>query len=361
MPKTFRRISALFKEGTWLPVIAVLLGLASGALIMLLGSYNPLTAYQSLLTRSFGDMYNFGEMIRQVTPLIFTGLAVAFAFRTGLFNIGAEGQFIIGAMAGIYVGVFWHLPWGLHAVAAVAAGALAGGIWGGIAGYLKAARGVHEVISTIMLNWIALYLVNYLTKRFMLEPGQMRSRTAQESAWLSADWLSGLFEHARIHFGILIGLGCAVVFYIVLLQTKLGFELRAVGLNPHASEYAGIKVKQSMIAAMFGSGMFAGLGGAAEMLGVYHYLSVEAAFRGYGFLGLAVALIGRNTALGTVLSAFLLGALTYGAPGMKFGAGVPEELIDIVIAMVIFFVAAAGIITAMLRLLSGRRRKKEAA
>ncbi|HZG76447.1 MAG TPA: ABC transporter permease, partial [Paenibacillus sp.] len=143
-----------------LPLIAIVLGLTLGAIIMLLGGYDPLAAYGALLDKAFGSMYNFGETIRQITPLILTGLAVAFAFRTGLFNIGAEGQFLVGSLASLYVGVEWtFLPTVLHAAAAVAAGALAGACWGALVGYAKAKRGVHEVITSIMLNWIALFLV----------------------------------------------------------------------------------------------------------------------------------------------------------------------------------------------------------
>ncbi len=344
------------KESVLIPVISTLLGLLIGAFIMLLGAYNPIQAYLSLIEKAFGDFYSIGETIRQITPLIFTGLSVAFAFRTGLFNIGAEGQFIMGSLAATIVGIQLDLPWYLHMPLAVVAGGMAGGLWGVIAGYLKAKRGVHEVITTIMLNWISLYLSNYFVKAYLSEPGQQRSEFLKESSWLSLQGLSQLFDNARIHFGILIAILCAVIFYIVLWKTKQGYELRAVGFNPHAAEYAGMNVGVNVMKAMFVSGVFAGLGGAAEILGVFHYLTINAAFPGYGFQGIAVALIGGNTALGTVLGAVLFGVLTFGATGMKFGAGVPVEIISIVIALVIFFVAAKGIVKYVIQLFKKEKK-----
>ncbi|UQZ82371.1 beta-methylgalactoside transporter inner membrane component [Paenibacillus konkukensis] len=347
----------LFKESSLVSLIAIGIGLLLGSLIMLAGGYNPLLAYGSLFGKAFGDVYNTGETIRQITPFIFTGLSVAFAFRTGLFNIGAEGQFIMGALAADFVGISLHMPWYIHVPLAVVAGGLLGGLWGSIAGYLKAVRGVHEVITTIMLNWIALYLSNYLIKAWLLEPGQMRSKVVDKSAWLSSAGLSELFGGSRIHYGIVLALALAAVFYVVLWKTKQGFELRAVGLNPDASEYAGIQVNRNVIKAMFISGVFAGVGGVCEVLGVFHYQAVNTAFPGYGLMGIAVALIGRNSPVGAILGAVLIGVLTYGASGMKFGAGVPEELVSIMIALIIFFVAANQIVKQLLKLTA--KNKKE--
>lgn len=345
-------------DSAWVPIISILLGLLLGAVIMLIGSYNPILAYGSLISKVFGNLFSIGETLRQITPLIFTGLAVAFAFRTGLFNIGAEGQFIMGALAAAYVGIQFQLPWYLHVPMAIVAGGLLGGIWGAIAGYLKASRGVHEVITTIMLNWTALHLSNYLIRRFLLETQQMRSKYIAESAWLSSPGLTAFFDNARIHYGILLALASAVIFYYLLWKTKQGYELRAVGHNREAAEYAGINVQKNILMAMFISGIFAGVGGVCEVLGVFHYQVINTAFPGYGLMGIAVALIGRNAPVGVVLGAVLLGVLTYGAPGIKFGAGVPEELIDIIIALIIFFVAASGIVKYLLQLM--KRKNKEA-
>jgi len=344
-------------ESFLVPVAAILLGLLTGAIAMLAGGFDPILAYQSLLSRVFGSSYNFGETIRQITPLIFTGLSVAFAFRTGLFNIGAEGQFIMGMIAACYVGVVFDLPAYIHAPLAVLAGALAGGLWGAIAGYLKAVRGVHEVITTIMLNWIALYFANYILSSFLVPSGQQRSENVKETAVITIDWLSQMFDNARLHWGTLLALIAAVLFYVILWKTKTGFELRAVGFNPHASEYAGMNVNKNVMNAMFIGGLFAGVGGACETLGVFHYQAIAAAMPGYGFDGIAVALIGGNTPLGVVLGAILFGILTFGASGMKFGAGVPVELIRVVIASVIFFVAAHGIVRFFLKPILAKQKE----
>lgn len=352
-------ISYFTKESSLIPIIAVLFGLLFGALVMLIGGYNPIDAYTSLFARVFGSSYNIGETIRQVTPLIFTGLSVAFAFRTGLFNIGAEGQFVMGSLGAVIVGTQFSFPWYIHAPLAILVGALFGGIWGAITGYLKAKRGVHEVITSIMLNWVALYLSNFIISRYLRAPGQQRSDYIEPTAAISFDFIRTLFDNARLHFGTVLALVAALVFYIILWKTKQGYELRAVGYNPHASEYAGMNVSRNIIKAMFIGGIFAGLGGAVEVLGVFKYQTIAAGFPGYGFDGIAVALIGGNTPLGIIFAAILFGVLTYGAPGMKMGAGVPIEVIRVVIASVIFFVAASGIVKHFLNLFKRNKKDKE--
>ncbi|MFM1650882.1 ABC transporter permease [Brevibacillus sp. B_LB10_24] len=352
------KVAQIFiKESFLVPVVAILLGLIVGAIAMLAGGFNPLIAYESLFIKVFGNLYNFGETIRQITPLIFTGLAVAFAFRTGLFNIGAEGQFIMGMVSSVCVGAMLDLPFYIHVPLALIVGGVVGGLWGAIVGYLKSVRGVHEVITSIMLNWVALYFSNYILKTFLVPEGQQRSRDIHESASISIGWLSEMFDSARLHWGTLIALAAAVVFYIILWKTKTGFELRAVGFNPHASEYAGMNVNKNVVKAMFIGGLFAGLGGACEVLGVFHYQAIASALPGYGFDGIAVALIGGNTPLGVVLGAILFGALSFGAAGMKFGAGVPVELIRIVISSVIFFVAAHGIVRYLLKPVLAKKKE----
>lgn len=348
-------------ETLLLPLIAILLGVALGAIIMLLGGYNPIAAYGALLNKAFGNLYNTGETFRQVTPLIFTGLAVAFAFRTGLFNIGAEGQFLMGSLAALYVGVEWSfLPPVLHAAAAVAAGALGGAFWGALVGLAKAKRGVHEVITSIMLNWVALYFSNYIVKMFFLPTGQQRSVEIAPSAYLNIPFVTEFFNNARLNFGFVLALLAAVFFHYYLFRTKGGFELRSVGFNRHASEYAGMNVSGSMIRAMAISGALAGVGGATEVLGVFHYQAILSVSPGYGFQGIAVAMIGGTAAIGTVLGAILMGILTFGAAGMKFGANVPVELVNIIIALIIFFLAASGIIRPLTRWFRNRKQKEAA-
>lgn len=345
------KVMRLFiKDSFYVPFFAILLGLLLGAVIMLLGGYDPIAAYLSLFNKVFGDLYNIGETIREITPLILTGLSVAFAFRTGLFNIGAAGQMMMGMTGATVVGVTISLPWFLHIPLALLAGGLLGGIWGSVAGYLKAKRGINEVITTIMMNWIALYLSNYVIANYLFDPkNKQRSLYIHDSASLSMPFLSDLFHNARMNWGIILAILAALLFYILLWKTKTGFELRAVGFNPHGAEYAGMSVSRNLILSMFVSGIFAGIAGVVQILGVYHYQTVTAALPAQGFDAIAVALLGGNTPVGVILAAALFGALNYGSAGMKFGAEVPPEIIRVVIASIIFFVAAHGLIRLFLK------------
>lgn len=340
------------------PLVAILLGLLVGAVVMLLGGYNPIEAYGALIKRVVGNPYDFGETIRQITPLIFTGLAVAFAFRSGMFNIGADGQVLIGMTTATSVSLsMTGVSSAIVVPLAVIAGGLAGGLWAGIAGYLKAKRGINEVITTIMLNWTALYLSNYVIRHFFLLKGQNRSEDIGASAAMT--FLSDVFNNARVHWGTVIALLAALFFYIYLWKTKQGYEMRAVGFNANAAEYAGMSVSRNVVKAMFISGVFAGLAGTFEVLGVFHYQSVFAASPGYGFDGIAVALLGMNHPLGVVLASILYGVLTYGSAGMSFVAGVPPELIKIIIGSIIFFIAAQGIVRFVLKPFYLKRKKEK--
>ncbi len=337
------------------PVISVLIGLLSGAVIMLGFGYNPIEGYAALWEGAFGDMYFVGETVRQVTPYILTGLAVAFAFRTGLFNIGAEGQVIVGWLAAIWVGITFDLPMYIHLPFAVIVAALAGAIWGFIPGLLKARLGVHEVIVTIMLNYVALYSSNALI-RSVLSDNQDKTDKIAATASLSSEWLQNLTFFSRMHYGILIALFAAIIMWFLIERTSIGYELKSVGYNQHASKYAGMNVQRNIILAMVISGAFAGLAGAMEGLGTYGNMSVSSGFTNLGFDGIAVALLGANTAIGVILAAFLFGALKVGALNMPTEAGVPNELVDIIIALIIFFVASSYIIRwVLLRLKKGEK------
>lgn len=364
MGKTKNVFDKLFNvQSILVPLVAIILGLVCGAIAMMAGGYDPILAYTSLVKKLFGSPYDIGEAIRAITPLIFTGLAVAFAFRTGLFNIGAEGQFMMGMTGATLVGVTLDLPWFIHAPLAILVGGLFGGIWAGIAGYLKAARGVNEVISSIMLNWIALFFSNYIISTFLVIKGQQKSETVSPSASMAIKWLSQEMGNARMHWGTLFALIGVVVFYIILWRTKQGYELRAVGLNPDAALYAGMNVNRTIVKSMFISGVFAGLGGCFEILGVFGYQTVMASSWGYGFDGIAVALLGGNTPIGVLLGAILFGGLSYGSAGMSFGANVPTEIVRIVIGCIIFFIASHGIVRFFLKPFLNRRaaKRKEAA
>ncbi|MCR8642616.1 ABC transporter permease [Paenibacillus sp. N1-5-1-14] len=354
-----RVIRYIAKDSLVVPLVAIVMGLLTGAIVMLIGGYNPIDAYGALFSRVFGNVYDFGETLRQIAPLILTGLSVAFAFRTGLFNIGAEGQFIIGMTGATFIGIKFGLPWYVHAPLAIIVGAILGGLWGALVGWLKAKRGVNEVITSIMLNWIALYLANFIVGRYLLEPGQQRSYDIAPTASIRIEWLSEMLGNARVHWGIFIALLAALVFYLILWKTKQGYELRAVGLNRNAAEYAGMNVNRNVIKAMFIAGIFAGLAGTFETLGVFQSQSITAALPGYGLDGIAVALLGANNPIGVIFAAILFGALSYGSAGMHFAADVPPEIIRVVIGAVIFFVAAQGIVKWVIAPIYLKRKKDE--
>lgn len=336
-----------------IPILSVILGLFAGAIIMWIFGFNAIAAYAALFSGTLGELYYVGETIRTITPLILAGLSVAFAFRTGLFNIGVEGQLIVGWLAAIFVGVSFELPAIIHIPLAILAAGVAGALWGFLPGLLKARLYVNEVITTIMMNYVALYLSNYIIRNF-LKSSSERTERINETASLKVGWLTDFFDMSRIHLGIFIALIAAFVMWYILAKTTLGYELRAVGFNQSASEYAGMNVKRKILSSMMISGAFAGIAGAVEGLGTYQYMSIMPGFTGLGFEGIAVALLGASTAVGTILSAVLFGILQFGALNMQSVSGVPVEIVSVVIALIIFFVASQYFITWLL----ARRKKK---
>ncbi len=339
-----------------IPGVSVILGLLVGAIVMIVSGYDPVEGYIALWNGIFGDAYTIGETIRQITPYILAGLAVAFAFRSGLFNIGVEGQLIVGWFAAAYVGItFDELPKMIHLPLAILSAALAGALWGFIPGLLKAKFKVHEVIVTIMMNYIALHTSNALIRA--VSDGGDNTGAIQPTASLRSAFLENMTDYSRLHYGILIALAMVLVMWLILEKTTRGFELKAVGLNQHASEYSGMNVNKNIILAMVISGAFAGLAGAMEALGTFGFASVKGGFTGIGFDGIAVALLGANTPLGVIFGATLFGSLKYGATNMPNEAGIPEEIVSIIIAIIIFFVASGYVIRLLLERFS---KKKEA-
>ncbi len=330
------------------PIIAVLIALVIGAIVMVIGGYNPLVAYQSLVTKVFGSVYDIGETIRAIIPLLLSGLAVAVANKAGVFNIGVDGQIIMGAVSSLLVGTLIEMPPILHGIVAIFVGVVAGGLWGVLVAGLKTKFGINEVISSIMLNYIALYFSHILIKNFAAQEGTARSAMIKESAGITFPSLNEVFDGARIHWGFFLVPFIIFAFYYFFEKTRWGYETKVVGLNPNAASYAGIRVNRIMTRTMFLSGALGGLIGTLDTLGVYGYVAISSSTSGIGFDGVAIALLGGNSALGTTLSGILIGALNYGSQGMQFGAGVPSEIIGIVISLIIFFVAAPGIVKAVL-------------
>lgn len=333
-----------------LPVVSVFTALVVGALIIGVQHINPLEAYYYLFRGAFGNRGAFGETMVKAIPLIFTGLAVTFAYRTGVFNIGAEGQFLIGALCGIWVSIrFSFLPGGLLLALILLAGTLGGFLWGIIPGWLKARKRINEIINTILMNYIALQLVSFAITGPLKEPPGYNPQTPaiKESARLAR-----LVLGTRLHAGLIIALLLAACIYYVLFKTAFGFQLRAVGLNRDGAAYGGISVQRNIMLALALSGAAAGLGGAVELAGIQYRL-IEGFGVGYGFDGIAVALIGQLHPVGVILSAFLFGVLRTGANTMQRTLGIPASVVDIIQALVIFFVVGAQTIRHPLR----KRRK----
>ncbi len=306
-----------------------------------------------------GSIFNFGaptlsesvrpftETLTNATPLIAAGLAVAIAFRAGLFNIGAEGQIILGAIFAGYVGFAVHLPPVIHLVVAVAAGLVGGAIWGGIVGLLKARTGAHEVIVTIMLNNIAAFLLLYLLRTAAFQrPGRQDpiSPFVDDTAALPR-----LLPDSRVNLGFLLAIAAALVVWWVLERSTVGFRLRAVGLNPHAARTAGMSVGSTYVVVFLMAGALAGLAGAAQVLGTERFLNTGIS-GGLGFDAITVALLGRSTPWGTVAAGLLFGALRSGGVTMQARTGTPIDLVLVVQALVVLFVAAPPLIRAIFRI-----------
>ena len=382
---TTERVRKPFLGKAAIPLLAIVTGLIIGALMIAVTSQSVYaafgesigkgfatafseigTAYKALFTGAIGDpirMINavklgdareirqafnpFLESLVQSTPYIFAGLAVALGFKSGLFNIGVEGQLFIGAACATFVGYsITGLPAYIHMPLAFLAGALGGALWGFVPGFLKAKTGGHEVINTIMMNFIAIALVDVLVKGPLCDPASTIPRTANvaETARLPL-----LAPNTRLHAGFLLALLCAIGVWLLLTRLPLGFEIRAVGANPDAAQQAGIRVRRSYVLALGMSGAIAGLAGAGEVLGLNGNL--PAAFSsGYGFDGIAVALLARANPIAVIPAALLWGALRNGAGLMQLRSGISVDLINIIQALVIMFVAADAIVRWLYRI-----------
>lgn len=404
------------------PIAAIILALLVGAVILIISGVNPLDAYKALFAGAFGETRYLQRSLEKATPLIFSGLAVAFAFKAGLFNIGAQGQLLLGALTSAALGfMITGLPTLVHIPLALLGGVLVGGLYGAIPGALKTLTGAHEVITTIMLNYIAINITDFLADGPLKDPSPSnivaRTPKIEESAIIPTPFvemtigvlivlivmvllaillfgvlkkytlnIKSKFLVFLVRFALVIGLGIgvgeltriiaprfyaqplsflpytsipfpvgfliaifiALIIWFILMKTSLGFEIRTTGLNQHAAKYAGMKVSWMFILAMVISGALAGLGGAVETQGVvYRY---QPGFNtGLGFDGITVALLGRNHPLGVIPAALLIGAMQGGSNVMQFEASVPAEIIDVIQALMLFFVAADMIVRWIIR------------
>lgn len=325
------------------PTVSIIAGFLVGALIMLAWSYNPIEAYSSMFSSALGNMNGIGETIREATPLIFIAVGFAIASKAGFFNIGLPGQAQAGWLTSIWIVLaFPKLPGYILLPFAIISGAIAGAIVAGIAGYLRAQFGTNEVITTIMLNYIVLYVCQYLMQQVMpssLRIGTDTTKTIPANGSLKIGWLSSMFGDSRINGGIFLALIGLVLYWYFMKKTTAGFEIKAVGLNPFASRYAGMSSKKNIIISMLISGAFAGLGGVAQGLGTYQNYFTQTSSVDIGWDGLSVALLGGGTAWGILIAAILFSVLKIGGLGMQTIAGIPYEIVSIVIAAIIFFIA----------------------
>ncbi len=346
------------------PLAAVLLGFATGALIIMITGKSPLGMVQAMVRTLTGldifgqakyNPYYIGEFLLQSMPIILTGLSIAFAFRTGLFNIGAEGQLMIGSLAAAAVALLVQAPPGVHVVLCLLGAMAAGALWGAIPGYLKARFNVHEVVVTIMLNYTALHFSNWA----MLQLGtvdRVKTPDFPASASLKSEFLSAITNGARLNWGIVPVALALLLFWFIIDKTTFGFSLRAVGFNKDAARYAGMKVERNVVLSMVIAGAFAGLAGAVITLGTFNFGRVLSYMEGYGMDGIAVALVGGNTAPGVLLSGLLFGMLKAAQPLMQTRQ-IPREIAGIIQSSIVLFVAMRLGIEAVLDSL---KRKREA-
>jgi simple sugar transport system permease protein len=337
-----------------IPFLAILTAVILGGIIIASVRGNPFLAYYGLIQGSFGSTRALSETAVWATPYIFAGLAVALAFKGGLFNIGAEGQLAIGAVVAALVGYAlpeWlgaTIPAIIHLPLAILAGMAGGAFWAAIVGFLKAYTGGHVVINTIMMNYIALNTVSFLLNGPMKDrdPNNVIARTP-----LIADSarMPEIFEGLRVHWGFILALLVAFAVWWMLNKSTLGFEIRTVGLNPDAAKYAGINVKRTIILTMALSGMLAGLAGTVEVTGLNYRHELGFSI-GYGFDAIAIALLGRSHPLGVVLAAILFAAMRNGATRMQFLTQMPVDLISMLQALILLFVAADAIIRYIYRI-----------
>jgi ABC-type uncharacterized transport system permease subunit len=372
--------------GILVPVLTAIIAFLIGGLLVLGTGHNPFQAYWDIVKGAGLDWlahptntdvantsaYNFSQTLLQTTSLILTGLAVAFAFRCGMFNIGGNGQYLVGIFCANWVGVsFVNMSRPAHILLGIALATAAGAFWAAIAGFLKATVGAHEVITTIMLNWIAYWIGNYLFQQGgPLQGAENKpldipiSGAVAESARLPVFWGDPVLQ--GLHIGFFVAIGALILFWLILNRTTLGYEVRAVGYNPAAAAYGGIKVRVNYVRAMAISGAFAGLAGGLDMLGyLYKVGTSDVQVQAIGFLGIAVALLGRNTALGVGLAAFLFGGLLYGTThGLQSGTIDPSlagHLTEMIQGLVVLFVGADVLILAVWNSRRKlRRREREA-
>lgn len=340
--KKFNISNFNFAESNFVICIsAVFLGLFAGAIFILFLGNNPFSAFSYLFRGGLMSVERIGNTLATATILLFVGLSISFAFKTGLFNIGASGQMLIGGLCATFVALTVSLPRPVLLLVLIIVAALGGAIWGLIPGLLKAFFNVHEVVSTIMMNWIAYWTIYYLVPMYLKgEMVETESRSLAESSTLRAGWLSSLFHSEYINYGIFLGIIAIILMHVILDKTTLGFELKAAGYNKSAAEYAGIRVNRNIVSSMMIAGALSGLAGLTYYAGYSLNMQIGT-MPSQGFDGIAVALLGAGNTIGVALSSIFFGILHVGKGFMSANSNVAPEIADTIIAVIIYFTATS--------------------
>ena len=322
-----------------IPLASVLIGIVMGAVIMWAFGYDAIKGYQALFTGAVGKPFALGQTLRAATPLMLTGLGFSVAYTAGFFNIGLAGQALWGWLVSVWIGLtLADFPSFVVLPAAVIGGMVAGALWAAIAGALKAYFDTSEVIVTIMLNYVAIYVSDYLLRNVITNRLDATPMVGPNAS-LRVKWLTDLTKGSTLHTGIFIAIAMIVVVYILMTRTTLGFELKAVGMNKFAARYAGMNAKRNIILSMVISGALAGLGGVMNGLGEFQNIFLmNGKAPDIGFDGMAVALLGMNNPIGIFFSSILFGGLKTGGTLMPLAAKIPSEIVNVVIGCIIFFV-----------------------
>ncbi|PEJ60191.1 MULTISPECIES: ABC transporter permease [unclassified Bacillus (in: firmicutes)] len=346
------------KKGGIISLIAILLGLIAGAILIFVTGSDPVEGFTYLFQGGLKDPERIGNTLATATPLILTGLSVAFAFRTGLFNIGAAGQMLFAGFCASAVGLTVDLPTLILVPLMVIVAFIAGAAWAFIPGLLKARFNVHEVVSTIMMNWIAYWTVYYLVPQYFKGSTETESKMLADSATLKMPFLSSLFGDSYINFGLFVAVIMVIVISFIINRTVLGYELKAVGYNRSAAEYAGISVNRNVILSMMISGGLAGLAGVVQFAGNSSLIQIGV-LPTEGFDGIAVALLGMNTPIGVFFSAIFFGILYSGKGFMSAMTSIPPDIADVIIAIIIYFSATSILIKKVIDRVTKSRKYKD--
>ena len=339
-------------------IMAVILGIIAGAILMLIMGFDPVEGYIYLFKGGLMNLERIGNTVATATPLMLTGLSVAFAFKTGLFNIGTPGQMLFGGFCSIAVGLTLDLPRSILLPIIVLSGVIGGAVWGIVPGLLKAKFNVHEVVSSIMMNWTAYWIVYYMVpKYFKGEFLETESKMLVESATLRVSWLTNIFKGSYINLGIFLALIAVLIIWFILNKTVLGYELKAVGFNRFGAEYAGMPVNRNIVISMMIAGALSGLAGAIQYTGNANIMQIGV-MPSQGFDGIAVALLGASTPIGVVFSSLFFGILYVGKGFMNAAVKVPPELADTIMATIIYFAATSMVMDKLIKKFRKSRKDK---